>query len=318
MGDLSFASPGRLWLLAIPAALVVVYAGLQVQRRVYARRFATPALLKSVVPNRAGGWRHLLAGLFVVVAVIASLGAARPVVPGTQQRKQATIMIAIDVSDSMAATDVQPDRIRAAVAAAKSFIADLPSSFDVGLATAGAAPSVVVVPTTDHQSVMTALGNLKLSPGTALGESIFTSLSALPTPDNPNADRAARIVLLSDGVTTTGRPDSQAIAAAKQARVPVSTIAFGTANATVMSQGQTVSVPVDKTALKAIADGTGGRFFEATTLNQLNSIYDQIDAEVTTVVADKDVAEWFAGIAFVLLAAAVALSMVSTSRAAWA
>jgi Ca-activated chloride channel family protein len=173
--------------------------------------------------------------------------------------------------------------------------------------------------------VVDALGRLELSPGTALGDAVFTSLATLPRADpttgakaDPNGERAARIVLLSDGVTTTGRPDAEAIAAAKEAKVPVSTIAFGTANASVVSAGQTVDVPVDDTALQAIAEGTGGTFFTAASRSELSSIYDRIDAEVTVFEGRRDVAEWFAGGAIALLVLALVASILGTSRAVWA
>jgi Ca-activated chloride channel family protein len=324
MGDLDFSSPHRLWLLAGALALAVGYIGAQAVRRRKASSFASPAMLAKLVPSsRLGGrlGRHLLALLFLGVVVLASLGAAQPTVPGEVQRKQATIVIAIDVSDSMGATDVRPTRIAAAVSAARDFVEDLPSGFDVGLVTAGAAPTIVVSPTRAHGDVLDALGRLELSPGTALGDAIFTSLAAIPDAEPAKAGeepRAARIVLLSDGVTTTGRPDAEAIAAAKEAGVPVSTIAFGTNNATVESQGETVDVAVDTSALRAIADGTDGTFFQAASRTQLASIYDQVDTEITVYVGRRDIAEWFAGGAVALLLLAVAASVLTTSRAVWA
>src|SRR5207253_7947322 len=170
---------------------------------------------------------------------------------------------------------------------------------------ADATPEVVVAPSTDHQAVEVALDRLATSPGTALGEAIFTALAALPagsTPPttvagqspapgaastDPTKAPAARIVLLSDGKSTTGRSDEEAIAAAKAAQVPVSTIAFGTAHASVQSAGQTVEVPVDPSALEAIAKGTGGKFFQAATAAQLRQIYADINADVKVVATDR-------------------------------
>lgn len=319
-GDLAFTAPHRLWLLAGAALLTVGYVAVQVLRRRRALRFASEAMLPLLASGGAGRWRHGLAVLFVSVVALASLGAAQPTVPGRQEREQATVVVAIDVSDSMGATDVRPTRIAAAVAAARDFVADLPSGFDVGLVTAGASPTVVMAPTLDHGAVIDALGTLRLSPGTALGEAIFTSLATLPrvqSQADAGGERAARIVLLSDGVTTTGRPDAEAVAAAKEAGVAVSTIAFGTDSATVMSQGHLVEVPVDDSALEAIAEGTGGEFFAAASRGELSSIYEKIGAEVTVFDGRRDVAEWFAGAAVVVLVAAVVLSMLGTSRAVW-
>ena len=334
MSDITFTHPERLWLLLAAAMLAGAYVAVQLRRHRLARRFASPALLASVLPRRVGPWRHLVAVLFLAGVVASVLGAAQPTVPGEREREHATIVVAIDVSDSMAATDVRPDRLTAAKAAARDFIEDLPDSFDVALVTAGASPAVIVAATTDHGRAVAALDGLETSPGTALGEAIFTSLAAIPPVRDGGAatggesdgegegdgegERAARIVLLSDGVTTTGRPDEEAVAAASDAGVPVSTIAFGTGDARVVSQGILVEVPVDPTALEAIADGTGGTFFEAASAAELATIYDRVDAEVTVEATDRDVAEWFAGAALVLILVAVLASMMTTGRAALA
>lgn len=318
---MTFLRPERLLLLAVVAATTIGYAAVQVRRQRLARRYASAHLLPTVVPGRVGWWRHVVAMLFLAGLVLSTLGAAQPVVAGEREREHATIVVAIDTSDSMKAADVAPDRLTAAKVAAASFIDDLPSGFDVALVTAGAAPTVVVPPTTDHRSVIAALRALETGPGTALGDAIFTALGAIPTDADAatrgeGAARSARIVLLSDGVTTTGRPDREAIEAAAAARVPVSTIAFGTDDATVESQGITVEVPVDSSALEAIAEGTGGKFFEAATTAELASIYDQIEAEVRTEPTDVDVAEWFAGGALALVTLAVVVSITTTGRAA--
>ena len=318
----TFSQPARLWLLALAGALAVGYVVVQVRRRSLARRYATSAMLPSLLPRRIGPWRHLVAVVFLAAVVVSALGAAQPTVPGEQEREQATIIVAIDVSDSMGATDVAPDRITAAKAAATDFVRDLPDTFDVGVVTAGASPIVAVPPTTDHDRVVAAIARLELSPGTALGDAIFTALGAIPPvpPGNESAvdERAARIVLLSDGVTTTGRPDSEAIDAAVEAGVPVSTIAFGTDEATVVSQGQVVSVPVDATALQAIADGTEGAFFEAESLQELRSIYETVDAEIAIETVDRDIAEYFAAAALALLLVGLVAAITTTGRVAWA
>ena len=322
--DLAFSSPHRLWLLSVTFLLLAGYLGTIVARRRRATRFASRRMLGRLTAGGPGRWRHVLPVLFLGVVVLGTLGAAQPTVPGEVEREQATIVVAIDTSDSMNATDVRPTRLAAAVAAARGFVSDLPSGYDVGLVTAGATPTVEVSPTRDHGRVLDALSTLETAPGTALGDAILTALATLPRPEDDGADRspederAARIVLLSDGVTTTGRPDAEAIAAAEEAGVPVSTIAFGTDDATVVSDGQRVEVPVDTSALEAIADGTGGAFFEAATRAELATIYDAIDAEVTVVEGRRDIAEWFAGAAIALLVIAIAVSTLGTSRAVWA
>jgi Ca-activated chloride channel family protein len=300
---------------------------MQVRRRRDAARFANPALLPSLVPGRAPWWRHAVALVFAGGLVASIVASAEPTVAATADRQQATIMLAIDTSDSMKATDVSPSRLAAAQAAARSFIEGLPATFSVGIVSADATPEVIVAPSTDHQAVETALDRLATSPGTALGDAIVTALNALPasakatsttgTPSTAKAP-AASIVLLSDGKSTQGRSDDEAIAAATQANVPVSTISFGTANATVESAGQTVSVPVDASALEAIAKGTNGQFFTAATADQLKSVYADINAEVTTVPIDRSVAAWFAGAALLLILATSLTSMLRSGRVVWA
>lgn len=319
---MSFAAPERLWLLVVAAGLAVAYVAVQRRRRRDVARFANPVLMPRLAPHRTGRWRHAVALLFATGLVLASVGAAQPTVPGEAEREQATIIVAIDASDSMKATDVEPDRITAAIDAAWAFIGDLPATFHVGLITANSSPRVVVAPTTDHQAVQDALSLIELRPGTALGEAIFTSLAAIPTglgDDEDDATPAGHVVLLSDGVSTTGRPDDEAVEAAVEAGIPVSTIAFGTEDpgVTVESQGQMVAVPVDETALQAIADGTGGTFFQAGSTAELRTVYEHIDADVTVVPAERDVAEWFAAGAFALLALAALVSMLTTARVVW-
>jgi Ca-activated chloride channel family protein len=318
---MTFAAPERLWLLAVVIALVIAYGAVQQRRRVDAQRFASPSLLPLLVTQRPPWWRHIVAGLLAAGLVVGVVGAAQPTVPGTREREQATIIVAIDNSDSMAATDVTPDRITAAAEAARDFVADLPAGFSVGLVSANGSPSVLVAPTTDHQRVLAALGRLDLKPNTALGEAIFIALAALPVPPEgaPRRAPAASVVLLSDGKTTTGRPDRLAVEAAVEAGVPVSTIAFGTddPNVTVESQGHTVPVPVDESALRAIAEGTEGQFFAAASRGQLRSVYEAIDAEVTTVPIREDVAEFFAAGALILLLIAAGASLLAGSRLVW-
>jgi len=330
---LDFAAPDRLWLLAAAAALAIAYVVVQIRRRRDAAKFADPALLPLLVSGKAPWWRHAMAVIFAGGLVLATVAAAQPTVPATAERQQATVMLAIDTSDSMKATDVAPSRLAAAVAAAKSFIADLPSTFSVGIVSADATPEVVVAPSTDHAAVQVALDRLATSPGTALGEAIFTALAALPAGSTPStaptspgqgasaAEQAkapaARIVLLSDGKSTTGRSDEEAIAAAKAARVPVSTIAFGTDNASVESAGQTVQVPVDASALEAIAKGTDGKFFTAASAAELRTVYADINAEVTVVSIDRGVSVWFAAAALILLLIASLTSMLRTGRVVW-
>ena len=172
-------------------------------------------------------------------------------------------MIAIDVSLSMQANDVLPDRITAAKHGAARFVDLLPPRINIGLVKFGGNASVVVPPTIDRDSVKVAINNLSLQDSTAIGEAVFTCLDAI-TPFAPTSTAAgdkpppARIVLMSDGANNKGRSVEEAAAAARAAGVPVSTIAFGTANGTVDVPGYgPQSVPADRPTLRSLADRSG-------------------------------------------------------------
>jgi Ca-activated chloride channel homolog len=205
------------------------------------------------------------------------------------------------------ATDVQPDRLAAAQQAVAHFADLLPNRIRLGLVSFAGTASVVVPPTSDHELVRKALGQLSFRSETALGEAIHASLDALSTSDEGKADG---VVILSDGASTTGRSDAVAAQRARSAGVPVSTIAFGTPGGTVVLGGETLSVPPDKDALRSIAKATGGRFFEAASASELTQVYRTIGRSVVTVEERKDLTAWFLGaaFAFTLLASTLALA----------
>jgi Ca-activated chloride channel family protein len=234
-------------------------------------------------------------------------------------RERATVMMALDVSLSMKATDIEPTRFQAMQKAATKFVDVLPGRINLGLVSFAGTASTLVTPTTDRPQVRAAIGNLHLAESTAIGEAIFTSLSAIENYQSSlqgKGEKAppARIVLLSDGYNTVGRADTQAIAAAKAAHVPVSTIAFGTDYGTLTLDGETVPVPVDRTTLKNIADETGGSYSEAATAQQLEQVYKNLGSQIGYATEPKDLSPWFVrgGVLFALLGAA--LSLLWTNR----
>jgi Ca-activated chloride channel homolog len=220
-------------------------------------------------------------------------------------------MVAVDVSPSMMATDVPPSRLAAAQEAMARFAELLPDQIELGLVSFAGTAVVAVPPTSDHELVRRALEELRFRSQTAVGEAIHASLDAL------GADRGAGesgVVVLSDGATTTGRPDDAAAQRARIAGVPVSTIAFGTPGGTVMLGGETLSVPPDGPALRAIADATGGRFFAAASGAELAEVYRTIGRSVTTTEELQDLTVWFIGAAFVALLLALALALAWFAR----
>ena len=317
MMSISFLSPWRLLLLFVVVALGVTYALFQKRRSKYAVRFTNLALLESLAPNRPGWRRHVAAAvqLFALAALV--LAFAQPVHDVKVPRERATVMLALDVSLSMEATDVKPSRIEAAKAAATAFLDDVPKQFNVGLVTFAGSSKMRVAPTTDRQQVANAIQNAPLADGTAIGDAINSSLDALgdvpPAPDG--AAVPAAIVLLSDGTTTMGTANATATKRASDEGVPVSTIAFGTATGTVtLPNGQSVSVPVDAPALKAIAQETGGNSYEATTQNQLTDVYSKIGSSIGFDDGQSPLTQWFIAASFLTLAIASGLALAWSNR----
>jgi Ca-activated chloride channel homolog len=215
--------------------------------------------------------------------------------------------VAVDVSPSMMATDVPPTRLAAARQAVDRFADLLPGQIELGLVSFAGTAVVAVPPTSNHELVRRALEQLQFRSQTAVGEAIHASLDAL---GGERGAGVSAVVVLSDGATTTGRPDDAAAQRARTSGVPVSTIAFGTPSGTVVLGGETLSVPPDGTALRAIADATGGRFFEAASGAELAEVYRTIGRSVTTTEELHDLTAWFVGgaLAALLIASALALS----------
>ncbi len=317
MNGFTFLSPWRLLLLVVVAVLGLSYIAFQKRRSRYAVRFTNLELLESVAPNRPGWRRHIAAAVQLVALSALVLAFAQPVHDVKIPRERATVMVALDVSLSMEATDVKPSRIEAAKAAAIGFLDDVPAQFNVGLVTFAGSAKVRVTPTTDRERVANAIQSATLADGTAIGDAIEASLDALgdvpPAPDG--ASVPAAVVLLSDGTTTMGTPNATASQRAVDEGVPVSTIAFGTPSGTVrLANGQSVNVPVDAPALAAIAEETGGNSYEATTQNQLTDVYAKIGSSIGFDDAQSSLVQWFVAGSFLTLVVASGLALAWSNR----
>lgn len=316
MSSLEFLAPYRLLLLLAVLALVGVYVWLQRRRPVYAARFTELDLLASVAPKRPGWLRHLPAALLALSLVALTTGFARPTAEVSVPRERATVIVALDTSASMLATDVSPDRFTAAKASAQAFIDRLPKTFNVGLVSFNAAATVVIPPTQDHTTVSDAVDTLQLNGGTAIGEAVFASLAAITSVPGatPSASTPARIVLISDGGNTVGRPLQEAAAAAAQADVPVSTIAYGTPDGVVEVRGQSIPVPVDAPSLSALAEATGGKGYTASSGEQLNGVYADIGSQVGYTKERREVTSWLTGLGLLAAAGAAGASLIWSGR----
>lgn len=317
MSGFMFLSPWRLLLLVVVLALGVTYVVFQRRRSKYAVRFTNLALLESVAPNRPGWRRHIAAAVQLLALAALVLAFAQPVHDIKVPRERATVMLALDVSLSMEATDVKPDRIETAKAAAIAFLDDVPAQFNVGLVTFAGTAKIRVAPTTDREQVANAIAAAQLADGTAIGDAIDASLDALgdvpPAPDG--AAVPAAIVLLSDGTTTMGTPNNSATQRAIEEGVPISTIAFGTPTGTVtLPSGQRVNVPVDAPSLEKIASDSGGNFYEASTQNQLTDVYSKIGSSIGYDEAQSSLTQWFVAASFLTLALASGLALAWSNR----
>ncbi len=304
---IEFSEPVRLWLLAAVAGLLAAYVAVQFTRRKYAVRFTNLALLDKVAPKGPGIRRHVVAAGFLVCIGLQVLAFAGPQRVERVPRERATVMLAIDVSLSMQATDVAPSRIEGAKEAAKAFLDELPAKFNVGLVSFSRTAVVKVSPTKDHQQILAAIDTLQLGEGTAIGDAIVASLDAIKSvpADEEGTPPPAVIIVMSDGKTTYGTPDELATARAAEAGITVSTIAFGTPDGTITlpSERTPVAVPADREALAKIANDSGGTAYDAETTAELKEVYQGIGSSVGYVEEQRSIVGWFVGLA--LLAAMV-------------
>jgi len=310
---MSFASPARLWLLVLVAALAVAYVLLQRRRSRYAVRLPGLALLAAVAPRL--GWRKHVASAALLLSMVGATAAfAEPRASVEVPREQATLVVALDVSLSMAATDVDPDRFTAAKAAAVDFVDGLPARFDVGLVAFSGTASVAVTPTQDHTAVTAAIEDLSLGNGTAIGEAVASSLTAVASTRTGVEDVPAHVVLLSDGANTVGRSVGAAVQDAVAAGVPVSTIAYGTQEGEVQIDRQRIRVPVDAPALAELAADTGGTAYEAASGDELEDVYDDIGSTVGTTTESREVSAGMAGLALLSAVGAGAAALAWSPR----
>ncbi len=247
-------------MLAIIPILVLAYVLLLRRKTSAGIRFTNTSMLQMVLPKQSQWLRHVTVAL-ALLSLVTLIGAwARPNGQDKVPRERATVVVVIDVSQSMAATDVSPTRLDAAKTAAKEFVAGLPTAYNVALVSLSGNPSVRVPPITDRAALNRAIDALTLQDSTAIGDSIKTALAALdqaPKADD-NSSAPGMIVLLSDGANTAGQSPLQMAAEAQKRAVPIYTIAYGTENGYVDLDGARDRVPPDPAALKALSDADQG------------------------------------------------------------
>ncbi len=290
IGPLSLTGFTHWWWFAlfvvVLLALIGLYFAAQIARRRRLQQFANTELLDSVAPQRPSRWRHIPAVLLAISLVFCTLALAGPTHDQRLPRNRAVVMLTIDVSQSMRATDVEPSRLAAAQEASKKFIDELTPGINLGVIAYSGVATVLVSPTTNRDASRRAIDNLQVADRTATGDAILTALSSISTVGavigGGDGPPPAHIVLFSDGKETVPtNPDNPkgAFTAARTAAdqgVPISTIAFGTPNGWVEIDGQREDVPVDDTMLRKIADLSNGQAYSASNLEELNKVYETL------------------------------------------
>jgi Ca-activated chloride channel family protein len=322
---MSFASPWLLLFLLLVPLAVLGYWLLERQRAHRAEAWSRGALMPNMVPTSPGKRRYVPLALFLIALVLLLAGFARPQAEINVPREGATVVIVLDISGSMEAKDVVPGpttRLNAARAAITEFLDDLPDKYRVSLVTYGNRGTVRVAPTNDHERLLEAIPKKAGAEGTVLASGIERATRiAQSTIDRtaPPAERrpAAVVLLIGDGGNSGQTDPAEAAQAAQKLKVPIYTVALGTAgpDAQVVQpipnspgNDEVIQVPVDPELLKEIAQTTGGKFVEATTPGQLKPVTEEIPSRFVDEKRKREITVAVAGAAAVFLIAGALLS----------
>jgi Ca-activated chloride channel family protein len=327
--------PGLLWtLLLVPVALAA-YLLAQRRRSRYTVRFTNLDLLANVVSAEPGWRRHVPPAFYLLALAALLFSLARPQALALVPKEQATVILVMDVSGSMNATDVEPTRLLSSQRAATAFVEDLPEKFRVGIVSFASTAQTLTRPTTDRVAVYGAIDSLHAEGATAMGDGIERALDVKRPPTPPSSGSSARsspspqggadeaplvVLLLSDGANTQGRTQPmEAAADAKELGVPVFTIALGTDRGMVDVPDETgnlrrIPVPPDTLTLQRIAETTGARFFAAPSNSDLKEVYRELGSKIGFVKEKQEITVVFAASGLLFLVAGAAMSLVWFSR----
>ncbi|ANQ86027.1 VWA domain-containing protein [Azoarcus olearius] len=336
---IGFAWPELLWLLLILPLLVVFYLVLWRRHRAEVMRYAGLDMVRAALAARRPLRRHVPPLIYLLGLAAMLVAVARPSALVTLPVTDQTILLAMDISGSMRATDIAPNRLAAAQAAARSFVEVLPSDTRVGVVAFAATAALIQAPTRNHDDVLAAIDRVQLQRGTAIGSGMVLSLATLlpeagidlrllagdgsppadkpppgePThaPVPPGSHAYGAIVLLTDGERTTGPPLDFATRLAADHGVRVYTVGVGTAEGGVVGyEGWSMRVRLDEAALKSIADETRGEYFHAQSAEALRTIYRKLGTRLTLQERKTEVSALFAAAGAALMVLAAGLSMV--------
>ena len=334
---MKFLWPEFLWLLLVLPAAVAAYLFLLHLKKKAAVRYASLAIFKEAIGNGLWWRRHLPPAILLLALAVMIAAIARPAAVITLPSHHETVILALDVSGSMRAHDVEPTRLAAAQAAARAFVSEQPRSTRIGVVAFAGSAALVQPPTSNRHDVLAAIDQLQLQHATAVGSGILVSLKAvfpqehfdLPPRSSPRAVRqtrsqadpnfrpvppgsytAAAIILLSDGQTTTGPDPVEAARLAAERGVRVFTVGVGTDNGQILTgEGWSMRVRLDEEALKAIADLTRGEYFYAGNASDLKKVYQSLHSKLVMEKKETEITALFSAVAAasVLLAAGLSL-----------
>lgn len=328
-----------LWLLLLVPVLVLVYILAQRRRQKYAVRYSSLSLVRDALGHGPGIRRHIPPALFLLAIGAMLFALARPQASVLMPSHQGTIVLAIDTSGSMRATDMMPNRLEAAKAAARAFVEKQPPNVRIGIVSFSESASIVQVPTKERESILAAINRLSLQRRTAIGSGITTSLDAIfevpsvrsspsaknlplgktqtptPLPTLRGGYAPAVIVLLTDGVSNTGPAPLEVVVKAYDKGVRIYTVGVGSqTGATLRFEGYAVRVRLDEDTLKKIAQRTDGTYFKADTETDLQRIYQELGSALVFNQEKTELTAWFTALAALLALVAGVLSMLWFNR----
>jgi Ca-activated chloride channel family protein len=347
-----FGWPGMLWLLVAVPVLVGAYVFLLWRKKKAALRFASVSSIRQAMTQDHQFRRHIPPLLFLLAMIVTIVAIARPTAHITLPSWQQTIILAVDVSLSMGATDVEPNRITAAQAAAHAFVDERPLDVRIGIVTFGGSASLVQPPTMNRDDLLEAITRFQLQRGTATGSALYVALAALlpeagidlesmdlkaaPSVNSargaplnsprksddkafaavaPGSYHSGAIILMSDGRRTSGPDPLDAARVAADHGVRVFTVGIGTKEGGMVgSEDWSIYVRLDEETLQAIAGVTRGVYFHAGTAEDLNKVYRDLNARLVLERQDVEITSLLAAAAAVLLLASAALSLLWFNR----
>jgi len=314
-----------LWFLLLVPVLIALYLLAQRRRQRYALRYASLSLVKEALGRGPGLRRHIPPTLFIAAMAVMILALARPASVVILPAQEGTVILTMDVSGSMRADDLKPNRIEAAKTAARSFVEKQPVGVKIGVVSFSDNAFLVQAPTSDKDAVLAAINRLTPQRGTAIGRALLTSLDAIfeeanieggtplsstvptptPTPLPSGVYEPAIIVLLTDGESNQGPRPLEVVDQLIARGIRVYTIGVGSVEGTILRvQGRAIRTRLDETTLKRVAEATDGAYYNAETEKDLQTIYDNLSTHLVFRKQQTEVTAIFTG-------AAVALSLIA-------